>query len=224
MDTSINNVLVNKTNRLQFLPIVLSVVIIAVFWQWYFATVDNQWLVDNMISSQVIADDLGSNETEMLSSIINPSFLKLSTMSGELVGLLVALVMLSAYVTLFSRFAMPKDQQISMTQATNIGAKASLCVAGIYLLQAVYILLSPEYKVDLHQVDFLTLNNLLLMLPQSNAFFTLANAISGSSLLFVGLCAYFLHKTVGYSLQRSVLLYLAPYACIWSIMFIAAVI
>jgi hypothetical protein len=224
MNTNIDNVLINREHQLKLLPIVATIVLLAIFWQWYFSTVDNQWLVQNMIASQAASDNLGEQDIAMLEGIISPSFLKLSTIGGEVVGFLLTLVLLSAYVSLFSRFAMPKDKQLSMSQATNIAAKSSLYLAVLFIPQALYIMFSPENKVDLHSVDFLSLNNLGLMLSAESAFFAIANALSMSTFLFIGLCAYFMHKELNYSLNRAVLVYLMPYLTIWSVMLLTAVI
>jgi len=213
-----------RSDKLQLLPIVVTIAIIFVFWQWYFHTVDNEWLVNNMIASQVVQDDLGEQEAELLKGIISPGFLKFSTITGELGGLAITLVLLSAYVTLFTRFKLPKHQQLGMVSSINITAKGSLFVAGVHLLHALYVFFSPENKVNLYQVDFLALNNLGLMLSPDSPFYTVANAVSMNSLLFIGCCALLLHKKIKLSMEGAVLVYAAPYVAMWFLMCISAVI
>ncbi|BFT32280.1 hypothetical protein D210916BOD24_34560 [Alteromonas sp. D210916BOD_24] len=213
----------NKTS-LQWVPLILAATIIYGFWSWYFTAVDGSWLSQTMFNAKTAVTDITPEERSMLKAMLTPSFLKASTLFGALGGLVLTAILMSTYVTLFSRFAMPTDKEVSFTQSFNITSLASLGAALLHGMYALYVLLSPEHKVSLYQVDFLTLNNLFFNLSPTHSLFGLANGISLSSLLFVGLCGYLLHKRTGYQVSKAIAVYGVPYIILGSVALLMAVV
>lgn len=212
-----------EPEKLHLAPLLIAVATIFLFWHWYFSLVDLDWLVESSIASEAASSGLVGQEYELLKTIISPQFLKFSAISGEVTVFVVTLFMVAAYVTLFSRFRLPLAQQITMVKATNIAAWASLIVCLMHVLHGIYVFLTPEHKVELHQIDFFTLNNMVLSLPPESPFFTLANSISINAVVFIGVCSYLLHKEIKLPLINAVILYAIPYLSIWFIMFSLAV-
>lgn len=204
-------------------PILLSLVILAGFWNWYFSAVDSQWLVDNMLNTQIYAENLGKEEGEILASMMSIGFLKFSTLLGAIGSLFLTLVILSAYLTLMCRFCLPQNQELSFSAAVNITSLASLASVSLHLLYAVYVLMSPENKVNLYEVDFLSLNNLFLSLQANHPWFTLSNSISLNTLLFIWCCGYLLQRRTALSIPKAVAVFAMPYASFWLVMSLIAV-
>ncbi|MEC8233060.1 MAG: hypothetical protein VX061_16645 [Pseudomonadota bacterium] len=222
MNFSIANYTTEKS--VKWLPLVLAAAIIFGFWSWYFSAVDGTWLSQTMFNAKAAVADITPEERDMLKAMITPGLLKTSTMFGALGGLILTALLTSTYVTLFSRFAMPADKEVPFALSFNIASLASLGTALLHGMYALYVLLSPENKVSLYQVDFLTLNNLIFNLAPTHPMFSLANGISLSSVLFVGLCAYLLHKRTHYPMGKAVAVYGAPYlAIVGTILFLAVV-
>lgn len=213
----------NFDKKILLTPIVLSFVILSVFWNWYFSAVDGQWLVDNMLNAQIHADNLGKEESEILASMMSIGFLKFSTLLGAIGSLFLTLVMLSAYLTLLCRFCLPQSKELSFSSAVNITSLASLASVSMHLLYAVYVWISPENKVNLYEVDFLSINNLFLSLQTDNTWFALSNTISMNTLLFIWCCGYLLQHRTGMSTAKSLAVFAVPYATIWLFMSVIAV-
>lgn len=213
----------NFDKKILLTPIVLSLLILSVFWNWYFSAVDGQWLVGNMLNTQIHAENLGKVESEILASMMSIGFLKFSTLLGAIGGLFLTLMMLSAYLTLLCRFYLPQSKELSFTTAVNITSLASLASVSMHLLYVVYVWISPENKVNLYEVDFLNINNLFLSLQPNNTWFTLSNTISMNMVLFIWCCGYLLQRRTGLSTAKSLLVFAVPYVTIWLFMSIIAV-
>ncbi|GHF84314.1 YIP1 family protein [Thalassotalea marina] len=219
-----NPVYYRQAASLQFGPILITLTVIIAFWNWYFNTVDSQWLIDNMLHIQVMTDDLGTEEQKILSSILTIDFLKFSTLLGAIGSLVISLLILSAYVVLVSRFVLPQGQEVGFTTAINVSSVSSLMTASIHLLYGIYVWLAQESKVNLYEVDFLSLNNALLGLSPEHVLFGFANSISIATLLFIVCCGHLMSKKSSFTFQQATILYLVPYAAIWGFLLINAVI
>jgi len=209
---------------LQVGPILITLTVIIGFWNWYFNTVDSQWLVNNMLHIQVVTDNLATEEINVLSSMLTIDFLKFSTLLGAIGSLVISLILLSAYVVLVSRFILPQGREVSFTTAINVSSVASLVTAGLHFLYAVYVLLAQESKVNLYEVDFLSLNNALLGLSPEHPLFNFANSMSIATLLFIGCCSYLLSKKSSFSVNQAMVTYLIPYCVLWGILLVKVVI
>lgn len=213
-----------QTASLQFGPILITLTVIIAFWNWYFNTVDSQWLIDNMLHIQVMTDDLGMEEQKMLSSILTIDFLKFSTLLGAIGSLVISLLLLSAYVVLVSRFVLSQGREVGFTTAINVSSMASLMTASIHLLYGMYVWFAQESKVNLYEVDFLSLNNVLLGLSPEHMLFGFANSISIATLLFIACCSHLMSKKSSFTFNQAMVLYLVPYAVLWAFLLINAVI
>jgi hypothetical protein len=213
-----------QSNKVQLVPLLASAAIIIAFWNWYFGIVDSNWLLATMMQIEINAKTLGPEEQAVLESMMSPGFLKMSTLTGSLGGLLLTMVIISAIVTLYSRFAFPHGQAVSYKQAFNISTMASLISVSLYLLCCLYVLMSPEQKVNLYQVHFLSLNNLFLSLSPEHRYFSVANSISAETFLFVVSAAGLLNKVSGQPMRQCLLLYILPYLAFWGFIFLIAAI
>ncbi len=150
-----------KDNPRGWIPLLTIIVLSAAMMYWYFATVDFNWMVQNMLSANPKLDDAARATME---KAMSRNTMMWMTLAGVVIGTPVALALSALYMLIASKFI---GSDISFGKWMSFSAWTSMIKLIGLPLMAVQILTSHG-QLAMEQLNMLSLNFLLFHLPTAH--------------------------------------------------------
>ena len=191
-----------------WLPIILVIACMTAVTLWYFSVVDAGWFVEQMFSA------MKPKEREAAAQMLNANTMKISMISGQLIGTPILLCITGLYFLIAGKIA---KRPVSFGTGFSLTAWAMVPSLLLLPLAAIQILMSTNAQFDYSALNMLSLNQLLFQYPMSNPLASLLDSISIVSVWNAVLLVIGFRVWARAPLATALKVVLIPYAVVYGI-------
>jgi hypothetical protein len=193
-----------------WIPLIALIVLSFAMTYWWISTVDFDWLREHMAAAR---PELKPEQREAMGKFITPTSMLVGGAGGAVIGTLV-LFALSALYYLIAGKAIGAPYSYGKWFAFS--AWVSVPRLLVLPLMAVQIVSSHGHLAP-EDLNMVSLNYLLLHLPQSHPWASLASNIDLASIRSIALAAFGLRAWTGRSMSTCAIVAILPYAVIYGL-------
>ncbi|HEX9173168.1 MAG TPA: YIP1 family protein [Telluria sp.] len=203
-----------EPRRHAWLPLVLLIAASAGVLMWYFAVVDFAWLQDRMFASMRDAA-----QREQAGKVMSRGTLQTMSVAAAVAGIPFVAAVTALYLTLVSKFT---HSELPFGKGFALALWSSVPILLVQILGAIQIALNPDGRLDLGQLNPVSLNQLFFHIEMGRPWSSLLDSVSVVSiwnmvLLVIG---YQVWTRVPRATAAKVVL--IPYAVIYAIWAVSA--
>ncbi len=192
-----------------WLPLVLSIVFGLILFAWYYQVVDYSWLQERMTAS--ISDPAARAQAQ---KILGKNLMLASSAGGLLIGIPFAYAFFALYF-----FAVAKVAKLPIGYGKWFAFVAWVSVPGLLTLPlgAIQILMAQGGRLDLNQLNPVSLNSLFFHFESGQHWASLLDSLSLVTLWSIVLSVVGFQAWSRFSRTTSILVVLLPYVVVYGV-------